>query len=59
MANKFKPAETDDLWSISSYKEMQHKLTSLRSLVCDLLKTNQELRNALLSTEDKSCSQKP
>ena len=30
------------------YKEMEYRLKSLRSLVCDLLKTNQELRNALL-----------
>jgi hypothetical protein len=34
--------------SIDSYREMQSELKSLRSLVCDLLKANQELRVALL-----------
>lgn len=29
--------------------ETEHRLDSLRSLVCDLLKTNQELREALLA----------
>ena len=47
MDNNCKPQETDDLMS-GSYKEMEYRLTSLRSLVCDLLKTNQELRSALL-----------
>jgi hypothetical protein len=28
-------------------REMEHQLDSLRSLVCDLLKANQELREAL------------
>ena len=28
-------------------REMEHQLNSLRSLVCDLLKANQELREAL------------
>ena len=31
-----------------SYLEMEQRLASLRSLVCDLLKTNQELRQILL-----------
>ena len=39
---------TDDRWSIDSFLEMEYKLDSLRSLVCDLLKTNQELRDALV-----------
>lgn len=38
---------TDDRWSIDSFRDMEHQLNSLRSLVCDLLKTNQELRDAL------------
>ncbi len=42
------PHATDDRWSIDSFLEMEHRLISLRSLVCDLLKTNQELRQALL-----------
>jgi hypothetical protein len=42
------PHTTDNRWSIDSYHEMEDRLNSLRSLVCDLLKTNQELRNALL-----------
>ena len=47
MDNHNQPHETDDLWGISSYQEMEYRLKSLRSLVCDLLKTNQELRHAL------------
>ena len=42
------PHATDDRWSIDSFLEMEYKLDSLRSLVCDLLKTNQELRDALV-----------
>jgi hypothetical protein len=34
--------------SVDSYRELQSELKSLRSLVCDLLKANQELRVALL-----------
>jgi hypothetical protein len=49
MDNRYQPQETDDLWSISSYQEMEYRLKSLRSLVCDLLKTNQELRHALFA----------
>jgi hypothetical protein len=41
------PHATDDRWSIDSFLEMEHRLNSLRSLVCELLKTNQELRDAL------------
>jgi hypothetical protein len=48
MENHCEPHETNDLWDIRSYEEMEYRLKSLRSLVCDLLKTNQELRNALL-----------
>ena len=48
MDNHNQPHETDDLWGISSYQEMEYRLKSLRALVCDLLKTNQELRSALL-----------
>jgi hypothetical protein len=47
MDNNCERQATDDLMS-SSYKEMEYRLTSLRSIVCDLLKTNQELRSALL-----------
>jgi hypothetical protein len=39
---------TDNRWSNDSYLEMDRRLNSLRSVVCDLLKTNQELREALL-----------
>ena len=42
------PHASDNRWSIDSSVEMEHRLNSLRSLVCDLLKTNQELRLALL-----------
>jgi hypothetical protein len=40
--------ETDEFLEIGAYKEMEYRLKSLRALVCDLLKTNQELRSALL-----------
>jgi hypothetical protein len=42
------PHATDDSRSIESFLEMERRLNSLRSLVCDLLKANQELREALL-----------
>jgi hypothetical protein len=39
---------TDNRWSTASFLEMEHTINCLRSLVCDLLRTNQELRDALL-----------
>jgi hypothetical protein len=39
---------TDDRSTLNSSPEIEHRLNALRSLVCDLLKTNQELRDALL-----------
>jgi hypothetical protein len=42
------PLETDEHRDIGAYHEMEYRLKSLRALVCDLLKTNQELRSALL-----------
>jgi len=48
MDNSEIPHATDDRSRIGSFLEMGHRLNSLRSLVCDLLKTNQELRRALL-----------
>jgi hypothetical protein len=42
------PHATDNRSSLDSSLEMQRRLNSLTSLVCDLLKTNQELRHALL-----------
>jgi hypothetical protein len=47
MGSNGEPDETDNLWSIDSHKEMEYRLNSLQSLVCDLLRTNQELRDAL------------
>jgi hypothetical protein len=41
------PHATDDRSTLDSSVEMEHRLNSLRSLICDLLKTNQELRDAL------------
>lgn len=40
--------ETETSLSMESYKEMEYRLSCLRSLVCDLLKANQDLRDALL-----------
>ncbi len=37
--------------SIDSRLELKHRLNSLSSLVCDLLRTNQELRHALLEAK--------
>jgi len=48
MNNHCEPRVSDALCDTNSYNEMEYRLKSLRSLVCDLLKTNQELRNALL-----------
>jgi hypothetical protein len=42
------PHATGNHWSSDSYLEMEDTLRSLRSLICDLLKTNQELRTALI-----------
>ena len=44
----WEPHETDEHREIGAYQEMEYRLKSLRALVCDLLKTNQELRGALL-----------
>jgi hypothetical protein len=48
MNSHCEPHEIDALCDTNSYNEMEYRLKSLRSLVSDLLKTNQELRNALL-----------
>jgi hypothetical protein len=48
MDNHWEPLETDEHPDIGAYQEMEYRLKSLRALVCDLLKTNQELRSALL-----------
>jgi hypothetical protein len=47
MGNNEKLDATGNRMGIDSYQEMEYRLDSLRLLVCDLLKTNQELRNAL------------
>lgn len=49
------PHVPDGKWSFESCSEMADRLTALRLLVCDLLKTNQELRYALL--EAGACGQ--
>jgi hypothetical protein len=51
MGNNCDPDELDVLRSVDSYQEMESNLSCLRSLVCDLLKTNQELRDALADAE--------
>ena len=48
MDNHWEPHETDEQRDTGAYQEMEYRLKSLRALVCDLLKTNQELRSALL-----------
>jgi len=46
--NHWERHETDEFLEIGAYQEIEYRLRSLRALVCDLLKTNQELRSALL-----------
>jgi hypothetical protein len=41
------PHKPDIRWGTASNQEMERKLKSLHLLICDLLKTNQELRAAL------------
>jgi hypothetical protein len=48
MDNHWELHKTNELRDIGAYQEMDYRLKSLRALVCDLLKTNQELRSALL-----------
>ena len=58
MGNNYEPDEICYLRSFDSYQEMKYKFLALRSLVCDLLKTNQELRNALHDTKSSAhCSE--
>jgi hypothetical protein len=60
MGNNGKPNVTDNHRNIDSGQEMEYRLNSLRSLVCVLLKTNQELRDALLDAKiDVSRDQGP
>ncbi len=50
----------DNQLDIDSNQEREHRLNSLHSLVCDLLKTNQELRDALLAAKsDAGRNQRP
>jgi hypothetical protein len=52
MGNNEKLDATANRMGIDSYQEMKYRLDSLRLLVCDLLKTNQELRDALQAKMD-------
>jgi hypothetical protein len=42
------PRASRNPWSIDSRLELEQRPNSLSSLVCDLLRSNQELRHALL-----------
>jgi len=54
MGSNYEPDETENhLWSTDSNEEMKFRLKSLRSLVFDLLKTNQELRDALVNARSE------
>lgn len=46
--------ETDDRCGDAFDKEMEYRIESLRQLVCDLLKTNQDLREALMEARERS-----
>jgi hypothetical protein len=45
------PRASGNSWSPDTRPELEHRLNSLSSLVCDLLRTNQELRDALLEAK--------
>ena len=47
MDNYAEPNASNSRSSIDANREMEYRLNSLHALVCDLLKTNQELRGAL------------
>jgi hypothetical protein len=51
MGNNGEPDMAGNPSNVNSRQEMEYSLSSLRSLVCDLLKTNQELRYALLDAK--------
>ncbi len=45
------PQSHDAPPSVESHHELQHRITALRQVICGLLKTNQELRHALLQAQ--------
>ena len=42
---------TDSRWNVDSHLELEHRVNALCSLVCDLLRTNQKLREAMVSAK--------
>ena len=48
------PDTTGNRSSVNSDQETELRLNTLSSLVCELLKTNQELRDALLKAKDNA-----
>lgn len=44
---------------LESLRETEHRLNSLRQLVCDLLKTNEELRQALRDALHQASATRP
>jgi hypothetical protein len=50
MNSREAPHVRDNLGSVDLHLELEERINSLSILVCDLLKTNQELRRALLDT---------
>jgi len=59
MGNNGEQNATDNHGHIDLNEEMESRLNSLRSLVCELLKTNQELRDALQAKIDVPRNQEP
>jgi len=59
MGNNGEQNATDNHGHIDLNQEMESRLNSLRSLVCELLKTNQELRDALQAKIDVPRNQEP
>jgi len=51
MSHIQQPDTTGHNSSADSYREMEYKLNTLRSVVCDLLKMNQQLRDTLLAAK--------
>ena len=52
------PPASERACSIESHQEIEETLHSLRSLICDLLRENQELRTALLAERPKTSRHK-
>jgi hypothetical protein len=51
MSHNGQPDATGQSSSMENYREMEQNLNVLRSVVCELLQDNQQLREALLAAK--------